>query len=69
MAARRCALPPTSLQPPVMELEADTGIGGSPACPVWGLGGLSPPLNSGEDEKGPLWVNASTPALLQESFH
>lgn len=52
-----------------MELEADTGIGGSPACPMWGLGGLSPPLNSGEDEKGPLWVNVSTPALLQESFH
>lgn len=62
-------LPSTSLEPPVMELEADTGVGGSPVCPMCGPGGLSPLLNSGVDGKGPLWVNASTPALLQESFH
>lgn len=61
--------PLTSLKPPTMELEPAAEVTGSPACSICSLGGLCPPLNSAEDRKGPLRVNVSTPAFLQESFH
>lgn len=43
----------------------ERGCSGSPVCVV----GLSLPANHAEVRKGLLWVNVSTAALLQESFH